>query len=469
MSSKSKVGVYLISILTIIALAFGLLIARDVLFKPSPPSVGPTAPNSNIRKIQSAERLNTPSVVMPTVSSLMEEGDDVIQDLNKKGLSLYAERKFEAASDFFRKALARDPQNLPVRKNLAYSQGNLAWEFIEANRYQEALPLFKKALELEINDPNLLMGLGLTYHRLKKENRAIEMLKKAIARRSNFGEPYKLLGEIYYLRDEMDLSIGYYERASELDPNNKGLTEKLARARRENRAQSSFQKEATRHFTVKFEGYEEHDVARSIINLLEQAYREIGQAFSVFPRAPITVILYSERQFRDVTLSPSWSAGLFDGKIRLPVAGSHKDPTLLKKVIYHEYVHAVIYNISEGAIPTWLNEGIALNLEGTSTNRRKDYLISHMRKGGRLIPLRDLHGSFMGLSDAPAKLAYSESYWATAFLINRYGLYRIKELLVRLSKRDRFKEAFESIFMTSYTQFEKDWVMEVENKIHEKS
>lgn len=469
MSSGNKVGVYLISVLTIIALAFGLLIARDVLFKDSPPSMGPVASSSNIRKIQRSERLTSPSVVLPTVSSLTEGEDEIIQDLNKRGLSLYAERKFEDASDLFGKALARNPKNLPIRKNLAYSHGSLAWEFIEANRYQEALLLFKKALELEVDDPTFFMGLGLTYYRLKDENRAITLLKKAIAHRPNFGEPYKLLGEIYYLRDEMDLSIGYYEKASELDPDDDSLTEKLVRARRENRTQSSFQQEATRHFTVKFEGHEEHDIARSIINLLEQAYGEIGQAFSVFPKAPITVILYSERQFRDVTLSPNWSEGLFDGKIRLPVAGSHKDPTLLKKVIYHEYAHAVIYDISGGTIPTWLNEGLALYLEGPSTDRWKKRLIFHLRQGGRLIPLKNLHGSFMGFSDGPAKLAYSESNWATAFLINRYGLYRIKDILVRLSQGDRFEEAFESIFMTSYTQFEKNWVKEVGKKINENS
>ena len=467
MSSESKAGVYLISILTMIAVGFGLLIARDVLFDSSPHSMDQTAHPSSIREIQRSDRLTTPSVVMPTVGSLMEGDDDVTQDLNKRGLSLYAERKFEAASDLFREALARDPQNHPIRKNLAYAYGGLGWSLINSNRYQSALGHFQKALDLKIEDPTFFMGLGLIYYQLSQEDQAISMLKEAIAHRSEYAEPYKLLGRIYYLRDEMELSVGYYEKALELDPNDRGLEKRLGKARRERVAQSSFQREATRHFTVKFEGHEEHDVAREIINLLEEAYREIGQDLFVFPEAPITVILYSDQQFRDVTLSPSWTKGLFDGKIRLPIEGSQKNPKLLKKVINHEYTHAVVYDISKGNCPTWLNEGIALNLEGSSIDRRKKTLIAHIRQGGRLSALKDLHGSFMALSNREASLAYSQSYWATAFLIDRYGLYRIKDVLVRLSNGEGFEEAFESIFMMSYTQFEKDWLKEVEKKINE--
>ena len=33
------------------------------------------------------------------------------------------------------------------------------------------------------------------------------------------------------------------------------------------------------------------------------------------------MVLYSKEQFRDVTQSPSWAGGLYDGRIRLPVAG----------------------------------------------------------------------------------------------------------------------------------------------------
>ena len=36
----------------------------------------------------------------------------------------------------------------------------------------------------------------------------------------------------------------------------------------------------------------------------------------------ITVVLYSREQFRDITRSPQWAAGMFDGEIRVPVHGT---------------------------------------------------------------------------------------------------------------------------------------------------
>lgn len=100
-----------------------------------------------------------------------------------------------------------------------------------------------------------------------------------------------------------------------------------------------------------------------VIQLLEQAYQEIGRTFSYYPDRTILAVLYTDQQFRDVTQSPAWTKALFDGKIHLPIGGPIENEALLKKVVYHEYTHALVHQLSRGKTPTWLNEGLALYFE----------------------------------------------------------------------------------------------------------
>lgn len=114
-----------------------------------------------------------------------------------------------------------------------------------------------------------------------------------------------------------------------------------------------------------------------------------------------------------------------------------------------------------------LNEGIALNLEGDSSPRWEEILMNQIKQGQGLISLSSLHESFMSFSNDRAALAYAESYSATRYLIDRYGLYRIRELLTSLSVEPKFNKAFEDRFFSAYAEFERDWSRQVEKRSQE--
>ena len=57
--------------------------------------------------------------------------------------------------------------------------------------------------------------------------------------------------------------------------------------------------------------------------MLEAAYARIGAALATYPAEPITVVLYTREQFQDVTRLPTWAAGNYDGRIRVPVPDEH--------------------------------------------------------------------------------------------------------------------------------------------------
>jgi hypothetical protein len=116
----------------------------------------------------------------------------------------------------------------------------------------------------------------------------------------------------------------------------------------------------------------------------------------------------------------------------------------------------VVHELAGNRVPTWLNEGIALNLEGTGGSW-ENLLLDRIRNGESLLPLARLHGSFLGFSDEMASLAYAESHSSTRFLIDRYGLYRIKQLLLALPREPDFEKAFLEQILVPYSEFEEDW------------
>ena len=50
-------------------------------------------------------------------------------------------------------------------------------------------------------------------------------------------------------------------------------------------------------------------------------YSRIGKTLNSFPTETLTVILYTNREFHDITRSPAWATGNYDGRIRIAVGG----------------------------------------------------------------------------------------------------------------------------------------------------
>lgn len=397
----------------------------------------------------------------------LSEGNDrpsgskqVGMEENQAAVEQFQAGRYEAAVALLGKAHDLDPANPVYTKNLAYAKARIAWNQVNQAEYETAVTGFQDAIILHSQEFSFYIGLGLSYHRLKKETQAKEAAEKALRLAPNEPAPYKLLGEIAYQDDQLDEALGYFEKALQLVPSDPNLPSVIDKLQREHQVQSQFQQEATIHFTVKFEGHEERGIADQVVRILEEAYGEIGKNFSYYPENSITVILYSDQQFRDITRTPAWAGGLFDGKIRIPTEGAGSSPEELNRVLYHEYTHAVVYALTGGRVPTWLNEGLALNLEKRDPASLSSFwspLLQGAIRTNSLIPIQDLHGSFMNMDQATAQLSYAESYSAVKYLIDRYGMFTIQSLLKDLSHQRDFAKAFDDRFFIPYPEFQSAW------------
>lgn len=461
-------GILALGILTVV-----VLITRDRFFQ-KPVKETALAPSSTQDLVKTGSEnktalLKDPGTDVYVFSRLRFETksfdngtDPIAAQLNREGITYYTQGDFIQAVEVFKQAYERDTRNTTIQHNLAHAKGSLGWNLFDNRRYNDALLNFQEALQLKKQEPFLWLGQGMAYLRLSDNIRAIRSLKKTIELDPSIPDPYKVLGNIYYNQDEIEMAVGYFELALELDPGDKNLKTQLAKAQREETTEYGFQRSATRFFTIKYEGRENGDITRRVLDNLDSAYSEIGKMLSYYPEVSITVILYTEKQFKDVTQTPSWISGLFDGKIRIPVSGADENPALLRQVLYHEYSHALLFQLTRGApIPRWFDEGLAEFFEDEDPERKNKAFLLRIRNGQKPLPLSALHGSFMGLPSGQAGLVYSESFSAVYSLIDRYGIYRLRLLLDDLAEGKSFETAFFDQFMIPYNQFQKEWEEQV--------
>ena len=163
---------------------------------------------------------------------------------------------------------------------------------------------------------------------------------------------------------------------------------------------------STERFKVSFEGAAEKAIGDRIAVILESAYWRIGKAMSTYPSETLNVILYTNRQFQDITRAPAWAGGGYDGRIRLPVNGALRSPKTLERVVTHEVVHAVIHNAAGESVPTWVNEGLASYLESSD----RAWVADALRRADGRIDIEDLSNasasSILGRPWLPTRRAW---------------------------------------------------------------
>lgn len=314
---------------------------------------------------------------------------------------------------------------------------------IKEGSYDAALALLK---ERSAQDKTLLTDIGILLLKQGNYDGAIGALEEALEYVGNDFITRKALAFAYYKKDDLERSLKNAEKGLfvKQDPELQALHERITR---EHRTQRGFINESSAHFKVVFDGYEHGGVSRKVIGILEDAYRSIGTSLGHFPSEPVTVILYTNKDFYDTTQAPGWAGGShdpYDGKIRLPVKGAEHNEALLKRVLFHEYAHAVVFSLTSSC-PLWLNEGIAEYYSG-----------GYDRRSGQVVPLPYLERSFGWLNDRVG-VAYLVSYSAVAHLIERYGAYRVKEALLSLSRGNDPNKAFTEAFSITYNDFVAKW------------
>ncbi len=334
-------------------------------------------------------------------------------------------------------------------------------EQLKARNYQEARTSFEEALRYIDTDGAAHLGLGAVYLHLGDDRSAERELSRAMELNPREAAVYQLLGELYYRKDDLESAAAYWQKAIDLNPSDTRLAARLERIRKEHRTEKDFNRDVTSHFLIKYEGREKIEAGRIVLRILEDAYGEVGRALSYYPDHEIQVILYSGEQFREVTDAPGWSGGVYDGKIRIPIGGVEKETPGLRRILVHEYAHAVVRAMTPRC-PTWLNEGLAQYFEGREIDAQGIAILKQLAQAGKLPSLASLEGPFNGLGPQQVAFAYLFSLSTVRYMVDSFGMYRVKAVLENLSAGYDTGRAIDSSITLSYEDFERGWKKSLE-------
>jgi tetratricopeptide repeat protein len=323
----------------------------------------------------------------------------------------------------------------PVGAQSAIELNQAGWKALEEGDAVRAAQLFADALAQRPNEPVLLFGAAVSSQLQGRTAEAKPRLQRALEVNPRFTPASLLLGEIIYREGDLDRAITTYETALTHAPGNAELTARLTTWREEANVHSSFVERRQDRFRVMFEGRTDAPLATKATDTLNSAFWRIGQALGAYPSDPIQVMLYTERQFRDITRAPEWSGGVYDGKIRVPVAGAARSPKLFETVLSHELTHAMVSSMAPRGVPAWLHEGLAQHFDGSSVAAARRRLRAH----GQRIPLEQLERGFHNLTAAGASVAYDESLVAVSAMLERRD-FSWTQLIYALAESERPSE-----------------------------
>ena len=322
----------------------------------------------------------------------------------------------------------------------------LGTEAAERNDLASAQGRFGEALTYDARCLPALIGLSAAYLRAGKDQYARAQIEEGLVAFPKDPSLHYLLGEVYYQQENLREAIQEWELSLSLldDPR---VAARLEKARREFSVGGEYARKESPHFTFRYDGSGpvSEALASSLRDALEEAYADLSSRFQFIPAAPVVVIFYPARRFQEVTLEPANVAGLFDGKIRVPLGGVKSLSPPLRAVLLHELTHAFVAGKSGGNCPRWLQEGLAQLSEGKAISAGEERALA-----------RDLAAT-QGRSWYD-KFSYASALSFTRYLVDRYPFEVLLEALDLMKAGESDEEALAAATRESFATLQQGWM-----------
>ena len=126
----------------------------------------------------------------------------------------------------------------------------------------------------------------------------------------------------------------------------------------------------------------------------------------------------------------------------------------------HEMAHLVVHQVTMNgygiALPSWLDEGLAMYAEGELSSEFASALNSAVKSGG-LDSVQSLSSSFPA-DTASALLAYAESHSLVEYLLDHEGgKENMLALLGAIRDGNGYEEALQEVYGLSISQLDSQW------------
>ncbi len=348
---------------------------------------------------------------------------------------------------------ARSPQFPPAKSTPAtaravgseiaakMSEGNAA---LTARDFETASLRFYDVMKAEPDAAGPRVGYAAAEMALGRDAMALPVVLDGLARDPASADLLEVLGVLRDREERVDDALASWREAFLLAPSDR-LRERIVKAERELAAGRDYSYSAAAHFTLRYDGALDQDLVAQLTDFLEDRFRDLTQTYRHSPSQAITVLLYPQQAFHDVTQVGSEIAGLYDGKIRVPMGGLKKLDPEAQRVLTHELTHAIVASKTRGNCPRWLHEGLAQMAE-PRTLRRSD-----------VITLRQTVRADSAATWPDRAFSYPSALSFTRFLEERRGFDLLVVLLGRLGDGETQNAAFTALYSATFAELAADW------------
>ncbi len=376
--------------------------------------------------------------------------------LNNYAVELASQGRYSKSIDLIEQAYVINPSEQLKNNYVKILMGDASAR-IEAGEMNRAVKICRYALEVDPGNQKILQMILQTYllsgEKLFKDNR-LEKSKGFFYHVLKIDPDQKdalyFLGRIAYLQQRLAYAKYYWQKLLEIDTGNKNVREMLARVDREMTIQPEMSDFDAQHFNVHYDKSISSGRLSTIYRILEEVYYDVGHRFSCYPKEKITVLFLEKNRFMYTTNTMHFVAGLYDGKIRIPL---NTDDKTMARVISHEYVHAVIHYLAGNKVPLWFNEGSAERF----SHETYDYkLFKSFMLDNKYIRLKNLSGALKSMADLKRmRLAYEESMLFVDFILYKYGMDKIKKFISLCANDVSSEKIIRKLFGYNMDEFEK--------------
>jgi tetratricopeptide (TPR) repeat protein len=353
--------------------------------------------------------------------------------------------------EFLAKAVAEARSGNP-EANAAAAMAHHAVALFEMSRgdLEHALSDERTALTYAPEDPALLLSAAFLHLRRSEFKQALDYLERAKRVAPDNPDVAKLAGWAYYGLNKLNEAVREWQRALALRPDSE-VQAALQKAQRDQQEEENYRENESAHFSLKYSGEAEPQLAREVLRALETHFSAIESELSYTPPEPIGVILYTQQAFADITQAPRWAGAINDGRIRVPVQGLTQLTPDLSRVLKHELTHSFVRQKTRGHAPTWVQEGLAQWMEGKRSGPSAGALVQNFEQQ-QARPLAALEGSWIQLPAMEAGYAYAWALATVEYIVRVDGMGDMERILDRIATGSPTEAAVHEVLRSDYAE-----------------
>ena len=274
---------------------------------------------------------------------------------------------------------------------------------------------------------------GETFRALREVERVVEKHPRAF-------EAREALARCREDDDDLPGALEAVVAAKELNPARAAVYDPWeAKLRKDIAYEATWFRVARGAFTVKGEDRAFGALAEPVLDMLDAAAQRCGATLGHIAGRRVVVVLYGRSTFRDATGVHGWAGGLFDGRIRLPVADFAENRASIARTLAHEYFHLAVQDLTRRC-PLWLNEGLAQIVEGRDVGQSRARLAGPWRR------MDTLPANWVSIPDAAeVSRLYAAAHVTADAMVNRVGWAAVREVLILLRNGKGVSDALEKV------------------------